>query len=164
VALGVGGVKKKPLFGGYHRWLKKLPGSADKILEGRTVDAMTSEMPVSEQAAPMAQGPILDHEVSLSRVGGDAELLKELAQLFLEEYPRLLAELHLAYEQRDAKRVERMAHGLKGSVATFGAKRAVDAAAQIEQYGRGGKLEPVAEVMHTLDLVLLALHSELAEL
>ena len=107
---------------------------------------------------------VLDRELAMARVGGDAELLQELAQLFLEEYPRLMEELRAALEQGDAQLVERTAHGLKGSVANFGAKPAVDAAYQIEQLGRGGKLGPVAEVLRSLDLALLSLHGELAQL
>jgi HPt (histidine-containing phosphotransfer) domain-containing protein len=107
---------------------------------------------------------LLDQDLAMSRVGGDAELLKELADLFLEEYPRLLAELRLGLERRDALQVERSAHSIKGSVANFGAKRAVDAAYQIEQLGRGQKLDSVAELLHTLELALLALQTELAQL
>jgi two-component system sensor histidine kinase/response regulator len=106
----------------------------------------------------------LDHDLAMSRVGGDAELLKELAELFLDEYPRLFAQLRTGYEQGDARQVESSAHGLKGSVANFGAKRSVDAAFQIEQLGRGGKLEAVAELIHTLELALLALRAELVQL
>jgi HPt (histidine-containing phosphotransfer) domain-containing protein len=107
---------------------------------------------------------MLDHEVAMSRVGGDAELLKELADLFLEEYPRLIAELREAHQQGDAKGVESAAHGLKGSIANFGAQPAVDAALQIEQLGRSGNLNAVGQVLQTLDLTLLALHGDLAAL
>ncbi len=100
----------------------------------------------------------------MARVGGDAELLKELALLFLEESPRMMTELLAAHAQGDAKQVERTAHGLKGSVANFGAKRAVDAAFQIEQSGRAGKLDGVAALLDTLDLALAALYSELRQL
>ncbi|MEO5924834.1 MAG: Hpt domain-containing protein [Bryobacteraceae bacterium] len=109
-------------------------------------------------------GPVLDYDLAMQRVGGDTELLKELGQLFQEEYPRLMAELRAAHQQGDAKQVERAAHGLKGSIANFGAKRAVDAASQIEQLGRGGSLSPVAELLQSLDLALQALQRELAQL
>ena len=109
-------------------------------------------------------GPVLDRELAMTRVGGDTELLKELADLFLEEYPRLMGELRAALERGDAKQVEHAAHGLKGSVANFGAKPAVDAAYQIEQFGRDGKLAPVTDLLRSLDLALLALHGELAQL
>lgn len=107
---------------------------------------------------------VLDQEVAMARVGGDEELLRELAQLFLQEGPRLMAELRAAHSLSDAKGVERSAHGLKGSVANFGAKPAVDAAYQIEQLGRAGKLEAVEETMRTLDLALFALNAKLAQL
>jgi HPt (histidine-containing phosphotransfer) domain-containing protein len=109
-------------------------------------------------------GPVLDRDLAMMRVGDDTELLKELADLFLEEYPRLMGELRAALEQGDARQVERSAHGLKGSVANFGAKPAVDAAFQIEQLGRSGKLDPVADLLRTLDLALLTLHGELSQL
>jgi HPt (histidine-containing phosphotransfer) domain-containing protein len=106
----------------------------------------------------------LDFDLAMSRVGGDAELLKELAQLFLEECPRLMAELRAAYEKSDARQVERSAHALKGSVANFGAQPAVDAAYKIEQLGRGGTLGPVAEHLKSLEVALLALQGELGRL
>lgn len=111
---------------------------------------------------PAAPDTVFDRELALARVGGDEELLRELAQLFLQDYPRLMAELRQAWQRGNAKQVEEIAHGLKGSVANFGAKRAVEAAYRIEQLGRQARLEPVAEAVHSLDLILLALHSELA--
>ena len=114
--------------------------------------------------APESHQPILNQELAMARVGGDRELLKELADLFLQEYPSLMACLREAHARGDADQVERIAHGLKGSVASFGATRAADVAFRIEQLGRAGQLDPVAEVLHSLDLILLALHSELAEL
>ena len=108
--------------------------------------------------------PALDHELAMARVGGDAELLKELAALFLEESPRLMTELRDAYARADSRAVERTAHGLKGSVANFGAKRAVEAAFQIEQSGRAGDLGPVANLLAALDEALFVLHAELGQL
>ena len=81
---------------------------------------------------------ILDYPLALSRVGGDKELLKELGDLFLEEYPQLLAEIHDAHKQGAAAQLGRVAHSLKGSVANFGAKDAVELAAQLEQCGAKG--------------------------
>lgn len=112
----------------------------------------------------VANEPALDRELAMSRVGGDAELLKELGQLFLEEYPRLMRELREAQARKDARMVERAAHGLKGSVANFGAKSAVDAAFRIEQLGRTGDLLQVDGLLAKLDEALLVLHTDLAQL
>jgi len=107
---------------------------------------------------------VFDKEVALSRVGGDEELLKEIAILFLDDYPKSLSELHAAIETGDAKRLERSAHGLKGSVSNFGARPAVDAALQLEIMGRGQQMDEVEQVLHALELSLAALRPELESL
>jgi HPt (histidine-containing phosphotransfer) domain-containing protein len=107
---------------------------------------------------------VLDRTVALARVGGDVELLKEIATLFLDEYPRVLTDLHKALQAGDSKGVERSAHGLKGSVSNFGAQAVVDAAFQLEQLGRAQKLAEVSQVLTTLELALAALHTELASI
>jgi HPt (histidine-containing phosphotransfer) domain-containing protein len=109
-------------------------------------------------------GTGLDRELALSRVGGDAELLKEIAVLFMEDYPSVLAEIRAAAARGDAKGVERAAHGLKGSVANFGAAAAVDAALHIERMGRVGDLSRVSEAIEALARALDALHPELEAL
>lgn len=111
-----------------------------------------------------ASEAIFDKAVALSRVGGDAELLKEIAELFLDDYPKSLSELRDAVQSGDAKRVERTAHGIKGSVSNFGAGPAVDAALQLETMGRSQKLVEVEQVFHTLELALAALRPELESL
>jgi two-component system sensor histidine kinase/response regulator len=107
---------------------------------------------------------VFDKTVALSRVGGDVDLLKEIAILFLDDYPKSLSELRAAIETGDAKRVERTAHGLKGSVSNFGARPAVDAALQLETMGRAQKLAEVEQVFHSLEMALAALRIELEAL
>jgi two-component system, sensor histidine kinase and response regulator len=119
---------------------------------------------VNQVALDETSASVFDREVALSRVGGDVELLKEIAILFLDDYPKSLSELHEAVKTRDAKRIERTAHGLKGSVSNFGARPAVDAALQLETMGRAQKLVEVEQVLRTLELALSALRPELEAL
>jgi HPt (histidine-containing phosphotransfer) domain-containing protein len=107
---------------------------------------------------------VLDREDALARVGGDTELLAEIAGLFLVEYPRLLLELRIAMECRDALKLESAAHALKGSVANFGAKPAVELAHALERAGRAGDIELARNLIGGLEQVLAALHTELARL
>ncbi len=118
----------------------------------------------TKEMTPEIQGPVLDKATAMDHVGGEADLLKELAGLFIEEYPQLMTELQAAVAAGDAGRIERTAHGLKGAVANFGARQAVEVALQMEQLGKKGKLEPVADLLRALDLVLMALHGELVRL
>ena len=80
--------------------------------------------------------PVLDRPLALSRVGGDEELLKEIAVIFLDDCPRLMAELRDAIAANDPQKLESAAHSMKGSVGNFGAEAAVSAAFNLERMGR----------------------------
>jgi len=112
----------------------------------------------------MESTPLLDRTLALSRVGGDVELLREIAELFIEDYPRVLDELRDAIAREDFKAIERTAHGIKGSVSNFGASAAVEAARTIEILGREHQIAEVKQVIHTLELVLASLRPELETL
>lgn len=107
---------------------------------------------------------LIDREEALSRVGGDAELLKEIANLFLDDYPKLMAALSEAVARGDAQSVERTAHNLKGSVSNFGANNTVEAAFAIESMGRARDLGGVARELQSLERALAALRPELESL
>ena len=108
--------------------------------------------------------PSLDRPLELSRVGGDLELLREIAGLFLDECPRALLELHQALAGEDAAKLENAAHSLKGSVANFGAPAAVAAALRLEQMGRAQQLLEAPEALRALEQALSAVCAELAAL
>ena len=86
------------------------------------------------------ENAVLDHDLALARVDGDQALLSDLAKLFCEECPRMVAAVREAVSSRDAKSLERAAHSLKGSIATFAAQGAHDAALQLERLARAGDL------------------------
>ena len=108
--------------------------------------------------------PVLDRELALSRVGGDAELLKEIAILFLGEYPKILDALRDAAGSGDAAKLERTAHSLKGSVSNFGAGVAVEAARKLEAMGRARQTDEAAPLIGALESALTALARELQAL
>ena len=108
--------------------------------------------------------PLLDRELALVRVGGDIDLLKEIASLFLEMYPEVLEEIRYAADHKDAKALERSAHGLKGSVANFGAATAVESARNLEYMGRDSKLDHAPSELRNLEQALAALKPELEAL
>jgi len=87
----------------------------------------------------MAGRASLDISAALDRVGGDADLLKELASIFIEDYPRQLKLIEEAIAAADWKTAEREAHGLKGAVANFGAADAMEAARKVEFAAREGR-------------------------
>ena len=105
--------------------------------------------------------PVLDRDTALARVGGDADLLREIGLLFLQEYPREITELRTAVGQRDAHRIERRAHSLKGSIATFGSGLAFETAFALERQGRAGDLTDVEENLDRFESVASRLCTEI---
>jgi len=93
----------------------------------------------------------LDLVSVLDRVGGDAELLREIAGIFLEEYPSLMREIRTAVAQGDPLRLERAAHSLKGSVANFGARDATAAALTMETIGRQNRMDDAPDGLVRLE-------------
>jgi HPt (histidine-containing phosphotransfer) domain-containing protein len=87
---------------------------------------------------------------ALSRLDGDSALLAELARLFLEEGPKLLANLQTTVAERDVRGIETYAHSLKGSVSNFGPSHVHDYAFALEQKGRGGDMTGIDELFRQL--------------
>ncbi len=79
---------------------------------------------------------VVDMQSALAAVGNDRELLNEVLQVFLNEYPRQLQDMKVAIENRDGETLRRVAHTLKGAVRMYGLEAATDSALAIEHYGR----------------------------
>lgn len=82
----------------------------------------------------------MDVEGALERLGGDRALLAELAGLFVDEGPRLLAEAEESLARGDAPALQNAAHQLKGLFAQFCAARAREAAWELELEARRADL------------------------
>lgn len=115
----------------------------------------------------MNQGPqhalLFDRSAALERIGGDEELLQEIADLFLEEYPVLIKEIRNAVASRNAESLERSAHSLKGSVANFEARAAMEAAFRLESMGRTHNLDQAGQALLDLEAALEALDPALRD-
>jgi CheY-like chemotaxis protein len=118
----------------------------------------------SEEFSVETQLQQLDESLALSRVGGDVELLKEVVELFLDDYPSTFEKIKGAVASRDATALEHAAHSLKGSVSTFGANRAFEAAFTLEKQGRSGDLTGAQDGVAQLEQALAALRPELVSL
>jgi PAS domain S-box-containing protein len=115
----------------------------------------------SEESSVEDQLLQLDESLALSRVGGDVDLLKEVVELFLDDYPATFEKIKGAVTSRDATALEHHAHSLKGSVSTFGANRAFEAAFTLEKQGRSGDLTGAPDGLLQLEQALEALRPEL---
>ncbi|QOY87631.1 PAS domain-containing hybrid sensor histidine kinase/response regulator [Paludibaculum fermentans] len=119
------------------------------------------EPPTVERERKMKE---LDQESALDRVGGDAELLAELAGLFLEEYPQLMGTVQSGFDQAKVDVILGAAHQLKGLLAQFGAERARVCALRVEQNAKAGDLTSAAAANQELVQVMQLVHPELKAL
>jgi two-component system, sensor histidine kinase and response regulator len=106
----------------------------------------------------------LDIGRALSRMGNDESLLREIGALFLEECPPALLALRTAVAARDSRAIERGAHSLKGSIATFGNGPAFQAAFELEKQGRSGDLAMVESNLQRIEYSVARLCVELQAL
>jgi CheY-like chemotaxis protein len=120
----------------------------------RTVESVAVEVkPDAASVDPMAL---------LDRFGGDRQLLRELAEIFLEDCPGRLAATVRAVKAQDAPALEAAAHALKGSASNFGAAAAVAAAERLEMMGRERTLAEADTVLLELELAVERLQRDLA--
>ena len=120
--------------------------------------------PLRSSPTPPGRGPsegVLDRAVALECVGGDLVLLKQLVDLFLDDRPRIMADLRAAVGQGDAAGVHRAAHTLGGAMGHFGALAAVEAAKGLELMGRAGDLVGAAEAFAALEKEMFRLEPAL---
>jgi CheY-like chemotaxis protein/nitrogen-specific signal transduction histidine kinase len=113
--------------------------------------------------APEPQGEdVVDWDEALRQVDGNRELLRELINLFRAECPEWMAKLDEAIRAGNAGQLKRVAHNLKGSLGTFGAKEAFDAALELEAMGRVNDLAGADAAYQTLQAALQQLQPVLA--
>ncbi len=95
--------------------------------------------------------PVLDRGSLLERLSGDVDFLHELAGLFMEDCPKLMAEIRSAVADRNARGLEHAAHALKGSLSNFGGELAREAAWRLESMGRADDLNKANEAYANLE-------------
>jgi two-component system, sensor histidine kinase and response regulator len=82
----------------------------------------------------------LDFSQALKATDGDVELLREVIQAFLGEYPVLLAEIEHAIHAEDAVAVQRASHTISGTLRLFGEVAPRQLSRALEAMGRSGDL------------------------
>jgi HPt (histidine-containing phosphotransfer) domain-containing protein len=109
-------------------------------------------MPTSEIDKPTFE--------ELKQMSG-ADFIGELVDTFLEDGPKLIAELKAALRAGDAEAFRRAAHSLKSNGATFGALHLSQLAKDLEMIGKENRLAEVGERIASLESTLASASAEL---
>ena len=89
-------------------------------------------------------------ESLLEGVMGDRGLLAEMAELWLKDSEVQMGQMQMGIEQGDCVKIQRAAHAIKGSVGTFQAAAAYQAARELETVAKSANLEAAKQVFATL--------------
>jgi HPt (histidine-containing phosphotransfer) domain-containing protein len=93
---------------------------------------------------------VINLQATIERLGGDMPLVRDVAQIVVEDAGTLLTDIESALEAGDAERAALSAHSLKGLVSNFNAELCAAAAKAVEQAGHTGDLLSVNRNMPAL--------------
>ncbi len=103
----------------------------------------------------------IDFEGAMQRLGNDLSLYQEFIGYCEEDCPKRMAEIISAVEAGNAPALLHAAHGLKGLMASLGAKDVVVHASALERMGRADDLETAPETLAKLQADIDQLPREL---
>ncbi|GAB4130349.1 MAG: hypothetical protein Kow0040_07970 [Thermogutta sp.] len=93
-----------------------------------------SERPPESRERKRTTGIVIDWKTALATTGGDAGLLADLVETFLQEAPTLLQSIREGVDRADWPGARRAAHTLGGSLRYFGVARASQTAYALERH------------------------------
>ncbi|HEY0702971.1 MAG TPA: response regulator, partial [Candidatus Acidoferrales bacterium] len=165
------GDRERYLAGGMDDYISKPihPPDLEKIIQavvarlrGSTPPSSADESEsINSQETPVTR---LEESEILARFDGDAELVRELAEIFLKECPKFVDEIRVAIQNADGLALQRAAHSLKGSVGNFTPKDAHTSAHQLEMLGKLGTTDGAAPILAVLEMQLKHFNQILAGL
>ncbi len=98
----------------------------------------------------VADSEVFDLGSLRARVENDLELLDELVELYFSSSPLLVAEIEAAVSERNAEKLVRGAHTLKGVLRNMCATNCADAAFELEKLAKANELEHADESLAAL--------------
>lgn len=89
----------------------------------------------------MTEFELFDKAELLDRVGNDEELVGELIELYLDDYPEKIQGIEDGLASADSETVRKSAHGLKGASGNLSFNSVSELARQIEFAAKDNDLE-----------------------
>lgn len=144
-AHAIKGDRERCLEAGMDEYISK-PIDSDKLFDAIEKLTMASGNPDGTEDL----SPAIDKEALLKAFDGDWNFLKEVVDVFLSDYPRLLDDLRRAHKESDSDTLMRAAHSLKGMMKNFQAEPAAEVAFELEKKGKEKNFDGVPDTIETL--------------
>ena len=134
----VKGDRERCLEAGMDEYVSK-PIDSDKLFEA--IEKLTRAAGIKKSVA--AETVTVDTTLLLKAFDGDWDFFKEVVEIFLDDYPRLLDNLRRSFNEGDCDTFMRSAHSLKGMLKNFRAETAAEVAFDLEKKGKEADLNGV---------------------
>jgi len=130
-----------------------------------TLDELADDSEETNRSDSRAKShdPVFDLSAALDALEGDSNLLGEIVEISLRQFPKHMENIRAGVSGQDPKALEHAAHALKGSAANLLARRVMEAAARIEEIGRAGSTSVPKEDLASLENELAKLQTALGE-
>ena len=148
-AHAIKGDRERCLEAGMDVYVSK-PIDSDKLFEA--IETLTRKVGYSKKI--VADSATVDKMLLLKVFDGDWSFLKEIVEIFLSDYPRLMDDLRRANTEGDGDLLMRSAHSLKGMLRNFQAESAAEVALEIEKMAKAENFDTVqTKIEHLTDRI-----------
>ena len=144
-AHAIKGDRERCLEAGMDEYVSK-PIDSDKLFDA--IEHLTKSPENPEAAEGLS--PVIDKELLLQAFDGDWDFLKEVVDVFLSDYPKLLEDLRQASQDGNSDTLMRAAHSLKGMLKNFQADPAAGIAFELEKKGKEDNFDGVPQTIESL--------------
>jgi two-component system sensor histidine kinase/response regulator len=145
-AHAIKGDRERCLEAGMDEYISK-PIDSDRLFEA--IEELTKKTSDSRDAADSLAA--IDKELLLKAFDGDWSFFKEVVEVFLADYSRLMNDLLRASKEKDGDLLMRSAHSLKGMLNNFQADSAAEVAFALEKKGKSEDFDGVQANIEALE-------------
>ncbi|MFB0566729.1 MAG: Hpt domain-containing protein [Candidatus Aminicenantaceae bacterium] len=108
-------------------------------------------MNTKSKLADISDKSPIDLSSALERIGGDKSFLKELLDIYYEDFQEKLPNLYKALEEKDFNQIQELGHSLKGSSASLSLLSLQEASLHMEMAGRETNIKKAKETLYILE-------------
>ncbi len=106
---------------------------------------------MAEKKYPEKDIPPIDYPSVLERIGGDKSFLKELLNLYFEDFSEKYKQLQKAIDQKNFDLIRELGHSLRGSSANLSLTFLQETSFHLEVAGRERNVEKAKKALAFLD-------------
>jgi len=106
--------------------------------------------------------PVIDRTTfdELKEMSGD-DFINELIDTFLEDAPKMIADINSGFATNNADTFRRAAHSMKSNAATFGASQLAALSKELEMLGKENKVHEAGDRLKALEEAYASVCDEL---